>query len=185
MDPNGEVSGDLRYKTSKVSSQFRARFDVQPSAWWADEMLGRLARYLRIVGMDTAYRTGLDDEELLRCAATEHRTVITRDRGLARRADGAVLLASVAIEDQWRELHARFPQIPTEPRFERCTLCNGPLGPLSPEDTLATVSAVPARVRDSGTSLYRCASCGHVYWEGSHTASVRRRLALWTSGGPR
>jgi uncharacterized protein len=151
---------------------------VPPPAWWADEMLGRLARYLRMVGEDTAYETGLDDEEVLRRATEERRVLITRDRLLAQRAPGSVLLSHVLIDEQWRELRGRFPTLPNAPRMLRCTLCNGRLRP-SPRDNPIPPFGGPDS-RPTGP-VSRCETCGHVYWEGSHTESVRQRLARWSA----
>jgi uncharacterized protein with PIN domain len=153
---------------------------VLPSSWWADEMLGRLARYLRIVGLDTTYEPGVDDEELLRRIAVEDRVLITRDRVLARRALGSALLTAVRIEDQWAELFARYPDLPIEPKFARCTICNGRLIELVRTELSPGPSEVPVGVVRSALPLFNCETCGHVYWEGSHTDSVRRRLASWT-----
>jgi uncharacterized protein len=147
-------------------------------------MLGRLARYLRIVGLDTAYEPGLDDDEVVRRVSAEGRTLVTRDRALARRAGGSVLLSSLDIADQWRELRSRYPTLPNDPRFARCTLCNGKLESVPAEAVASLEPSAPSPVVSSGVPLFRCASCGHVYWEGSHTASVRRRLAQWAEGTP-
>jgi uncharacterized protein len=168
--------------TSEAPSQSPPPGDELPRAWWADEMLGRLARYLRIVGLDTAYRPGIDDDEVLRGVISEGRILITRDRGLAHRARGAVLLSSVRIEDQWRELRSHYPSLPSEPRFARCTLCNGRLTGIERTEPGEARGGVPERVGKSGVPLFRCDACGHVYWEGSHTASVRRHLAEWSEG---
>jgi uncharacterized protein with PIN domain len=169
----------------KVSSQNPSRQDSLPARWWADEMLGRLARYLRMVGLDTAYVPGLTDDEVVRRAGAEGRTLLTRDRQLARRVPGAFLVTTVAIESQWRELRCRFPHLPSVPCFERCTLCNGPLAPWELEGSIGPASEVPTDVRGSGRALYRCTTCGHMFWDGTHVASLRRRLAAWsTDGGP-
>jgi uncharacterized protein len=143
---------------------------VLPPRWLADEMLGRLARYMRFVGLDVVYARGLPDEEVAARARTEDRTLLTRDEALSRATAGSVLIESTDLEGQWRELRHRFPAWPTEVAFTRCTLCNGPL---EPEPPAPAGSAGP---RPS----YRCASCGHRYWDGSHTADVRRRLARWS-----
>jgi uncharacterized protein len=153
---------------------------VLPSSWWADEMLGRLTRYLRMVGVDTAYETGLSDDVILVRSAAEGRRLVTRDHALARRARSSVLLLAVGIEQQWRELKVRVPELPEEPTFARCTLCNGLLHSVSEVEDPRALSGPAQRVRESGQPLYRCDRCGHVYWEGSHTASVRRRLAAWS-----
>jgi uncharacterized protein with PIN domain len=146
-------------------------------------MLGRLARYLRMVGLDTAYVTGLGDDEVAVRARGEGRLLVTRDRLLAQRVPGAILLVAASIEGQWRELRRRYPALPNVPRFERCTLCNGVLSATLPSTVDPISSPVPSRILESGTALFRCAQCGHIYWEGSHVESMRHRLARWDSEG--
>jgi len=151
----------------------------------ADEMVGRLARYLRFVGCDTTYARGLSDDEILKVARAEGRVILTRDRDLAARAERALLLKSPHLADQWRAVRDAFPGVSGELRFERCTECNGELGRIV-EPAEGTVSdGVPwDRVRE-GLPLYRCAACGHYYWEGSHTADVRARFASWAGRAER
>ena len=128
-----------------------------------------------MVGLDVEYVRGRTDEELLSRARVEERTVLTRDVQLAARAPLAVLIRSPDLEQQWRELLARFAEWPTDVAFARCTLCNGSLEP----------DAVPPREPEEGGRrlgpVYRCRECGHRYWEGSHTAEVRRRIAKWAA----
>ena len=50
-----------------------------------DVHLGTLARYLRLLGFDTAYDNHSGDDDLLARAAAEARTLLTRDRGILRR----------------------------------------------------------------------------------------------------
>jgi uncharacterized protein with PIN domain len=145
--------------------------------WIADEMLGRLARYLRIVGHDTVYVRGVSDGEIVERARREGRRLVTRDRDLARRAEG-LLLTSPDIREQLRAVHAAAPGVPFVVRFLRCTECNGRLQPavaLGPSE----VAQVPARVVSSGGTVFRCDACGHLYWEGSHVTQIRAHLAEW------
>jgi hypothetical protein len=155
---------------------------VSSPRWLADEMVGRLARYLRFVGCDTAYAQGLSDDEILDRARAEDRVILTRDRRLAARAERALLLGSPDLAEQWRAVHAAFPDLPTEVRFERCTECNGRLEPTVAPPPQDRTEGVPWDRVDRGLPLFRCASCGHLYWEGSHTAEIRTRLASWTEG---
>jgi uncharacterized protein with PIN domain len=164
----------------RVSSQNTPRDAPLPDHWWADEMLGRLARYLRMVGLDTTYQLGLSDDEVLRRSQAEGRTLLTRDRALARYAPGSVLLMRPLIEDQWHELQRRFPLWPNEPRFVRCTLCNGRLKEVPADVEVTPLSEVPRDVLSSGRLVYQCPDCRHHYWEGSHTESMRRRLSRWS-----
>ncbi len=144
-------------------------------------MLGRLARYLRFVGCDTVYGRGMSDDELLATAAREGRILLTRDRPLSRRGRQAFLIDSPELARQWRAVRAAWPEVPIAPAFSRCTRCNGELEPVVPEDPRA--ASLPPGVRGRRTAVFACRSCGHLYWEGSHTESVRRRLAAWEGPG--
>jgi len=148
---------------------------VDDRHWLADEMLGRLARYLRFVGDDTEYARGEADDEIRARAIREGRTLLTRDRRLAAATPGAILLRSVTIDAQWRELRVARPDLATVVRFDRCSLCNGRLLPRSPGGN----PGGSARRAASATPEFACERCGHLYWEGSHTAGIRRRLERW------
>jgi len=155
---------------------------VPPPRWLADEMLGRLARYLRFVGCDTVYVRGASDDELLDRAAREQRVLLTRDRQLSRRGPSAFLLETPVLAEQWRAVRAAWPSIPTEVAFLRCTLCNGRLRELAVGDAPSTAVGLPPPVRSGSAALFACGDCGHLYWDGSHTAKVRERIAAWERG---
>jgi len=156
---------------------------VAAPAWLVDEMLGRLARYLRFVGCDTVYGQGEDDDALARAALDGHRVLVTRDRALAARVPGSLLLESAEIGAQWRAVRAAWPSVPTEVAFLRCSVCNGILA-LAPEvPPGAEAAGLPERVRSGEAPLYRCEGCGKLYWDGSHTARIRATIAAWESGG--
>ena len=143
----------------------------------ADEMLGRLTRQLRMIGCDTRYAHGWTDDEIVACARSEHRVLLTRDRALARRTPGSVLLTRTSLPDQIREVRRAIPDLTLEVSFDRCTLCNGRLEP----ELADAVPPEPAGGAEAPRDrpIYRCVECGHRYGEGSHTADVRRRLNDW------
>jgi uncharacterized protein len=152
---------------------------VTPPRWLADEMVGRLARYLRFVGCDTEYVRGASDQEVLDRARREDRVILTRDRALAGRASAALLLTSPNLADQWKAVRRAYPEVPSQPRFERCTECNGRLEPFLPGPGRPRPEGVPWDRVERGLGLFRCSSCGHCYWEGSHTRSITERLSVW------
>ena len=152
--------------------------------WLADEMVGRLARYLRFVGCDTVYARGMSDPEILALAEREDRVILTRDRELARRTSNALLLTSPFLRDQWQAVRAAFPDLPDRVAFERCTDCNGPLHAVDASFGAPPDPKVPWDRAARGMPLYRCATCGHYYWEGSHSAEMRARLEAWSREGP-
>ncbi len=143
-------------------------------------MLGRLARYLRFVGCDTEYVRGLSDDELLGRAQAEDRTVLSRDRGLARRSPRVFLLKSPAISEQFRAVRRAWPEVPAEPQFVRCTVCNGRLAPYRRGTDRSREAGLPPGMDATTRSLFACDVCGHLYWDGSHTARIRERLRAWS-----
>jgi uncharacterized protein with PIN domain len=145
-----------------------------PPRWLADEMLGKLARYLRFLGHDTAYVRGLDDEEVVALAEREHRTLLTRDRDLASRTRPSLLLKSADLPGQLVEVRLRFPNLPFEVTLDRCPECNAELVPWHPPaDDSAWPPELPRELVAAGLEVRRCPSCGRHFWDGSHAARIR------------
>ncbi|AEK73868.1 hypothetical protein GQS_09875 [Thermococcus sp. 4557] len=133
----------------------------------ADMMLGRLARWLRLYGYDTLYGVE-DDDEIIRAALREGRVILTRDSGLAGRAEkrgvGVILLSSNSLEGQVEEL-MRFGLEFRElfPANARCPKCNGLIRPVSKEEVK---DRVPESVYERYDEFYVCENCGQIYWPG-------------------
>ncbi|HTP53783.1 MAG TPA: Mut7-C RNAse domain-containing protein [Thermoplasmata archaeon] len=154
---------------------------MAPPRWLADEMLGRLARYLRFVGADTLYLRGLGDDDLLARAVAEDRVLLTRDRALAHRAPRSLWIDSSEVGAQWRAVRAAWPELPDRVRFERCSLCNGSLAPYRLGTSPEREEGVPRDRAANGMALWSCTGCGHLYWEGSHTRRIQEQLERWTA----
>ncbi len=141
-----------------------------------DVHLGRLAAYLRLLGFDTLYANDYDDPTLARISREEHRILLTRDRGLLKR--GAVThgyyVRETGAQRQMEEVVRRFDLARAIAPFTRCLRCNGTLVPVA---KAAVVDRLPERVRATQEELWRCASCGQVYWQGTHHARMRRLIA--------
>jgi len=138
----------------------------------ADAMLGRLARWLRLLGFDTEYATELPDSEVVRRALDEERWILTRDRALPVewRVSGILVLDSEAIADQLRDVVQAFRLAPWVQPFSRCGECNAPLAEASRAEV---AGEVPPGVLAAGHELQRCPGCERVYWRGSHTARMK------------
>lgn len=139
----------------------------------ADGMLGRLARWLRLLGYDTEYDNHASDLELARRARAEGRVLLTRDRALAaRRGLQTLLIDSERLEEQVRQVVETFGW-PADAALSRCACCNVPLEEVEPE---AVRELVPPHVLRTQRRFWLCRGCGRVYWQGSHVDSIRRRL---------
>lgn len=144
-----------------------------PEAFILDVHLGRLARRLRLLGIDASYRNDLEDHDIARRGATEQRVVLTRDRKLL--CHGVIVhgawLRETDPERQVVEVLARFS--PRLSPFSRCLACNGTLS----EPNLADVAMrLPASVREAGVRVSRCGDCDRVYWPGTHHARLQERV---------
>lgn len=146
-------------------------------------MLGKLARWLVILGYDAKYAgsSGRSDLELLAEARREGRVFLTRDRLIPEVAGlRKVVLRDQNLEAQLRHLARELSLKPDPARlFSRCTYCNEALETLSREEALPLV---PPLVRALETPFWRCRVCRRVYWTGTHTErAVKkvRRLGLW------
>ena len=140
----------------------------------ADGMLGRLARWLRILGYDTAYDPQLDDNELVRRTRAEGRWLLTRDHELAERPGvQSLLIDSERLPAQLAQVRSRLGPAKRNP-FSRCTVCNVQLVDVSPHEVR---EQVPPYVLCTHSRFCRCPSCGRVYWPGSHWERMREQLA--------
>ncbi len=147
-----------------------------PPRFVLDVHLGRLASYLRLLGIDTAWRNDADDDALVATSNTERRTLLTRDVALLKQSDvdaGAFVYAMQPLE-QLVEIEARFALAPWFAALSRCSHCNSRVEPADPEQL---GDAVPPRARASATSFSRCTGCGRAYWLGSHAPRLFDRLA--------
>ncbi len=145
-------------------------------------MLGRLARWLRLAGFDTAYDPGLDDASLAGLARGELRWLLTRDRALAARAGPRVLLVrAAAVAEQAGEVLDRLGvRLDERYYFTRCSRCNGELREVARE---AVADLVPPYVAVHAPRFSRCSRCNHVYWPGTHHARIEANLVAWRRRG--
>lgn len=142
-----------------------------------DVHLGRLARQLRLLGFDAAYRNDWSDETLAEIGPRAQRIILTRDRGLLmRRAiTHGYCVRATRPRAQLLEVLRRFDLGDRLRPLTRCLACNGRLSEIAvdqvePDDVPADVLACPQR-------LVRCGDCRRVYWDGSHVRRLRAVVA--------
>ncbi|ALJ00516.1 Mut7-C RNAse domain-containing protein [Rufibacter tibetensis] len=152
----------------QISSPVPARFVL-------DVHLGKLVRYLRLLGFDTCYENHYDDQTIAQIAAQEQRIVLTRDIGLLKikTVQCGYWLRSQQWEKQLREVLHRFHLMPQLQPFTRCMGCNGLIKEVEKK---VVMSLLPPKTKQFFHTFYQCTHCKRVYWKGSHFDKMQRFL---------
>ena len=144
----------------------------------ADGMLGKLARWLRMLGQDAKYSTQFEDTELMALAEQEQRVLLTRDAELYRRALAkgieAFYVEGRTEAEKLAELAERFDfSLTIDLERSRCPRCNTKIR-LTPKEQLA--GKVEKNTFTYYNEFWKCPNCGHVYWQGAHWKGIRATL---------
>lgn len=145
----------------------------------ADSNVGRLARWLRVLGYDAAYEPALPDAQVIARALAEGRVLLTRDADMMRRrvitggALKAILLRHDRVEDQVRQVLTELALEPSQ-ALSRCLDCNAELEPRAKD---AVAHRLPPYVRATQDRFSECPSCARIYWPGTHWERMRERIA--------
>jgi uncharacterized protein with PIN domain len=142
-----------------------------------DRMLGKLTRWLRILGYDTLYSPPFkSDKDIVEEAKKESRILLTRDTKLARNFTvPTLLIESQDIEGQLREVVIRFLLDTKTFLFSRCPLCNEELDKIS-KLKVKEEKKIPNGVKRSIDEFRYCKRCDKYYWEGNHHQRIKECL---------
>jgi hypothetical protein len=145
--------------------------DVSASDWpprfLLDGHLGKLATYLRMLGVDARYSNKADDKDLAQAAEQDHLALLTRDRRLLMRkmVTRGYLVRSLDPICQLEEVIQRFKLEDQINPFVRCLRCNTALLPV---DKQAVYDRLEPLTKQYYNDFSICPMCGRVYWRGSH-----------------
>ena len=143
----------------------------------ADSMLGVLARYLRVMGYDTLYKSYYSDE-ILSELVEEGRILLTRKRATYRKYGNSIFIDNDLVRDQLNSVDNAVGLVKDRDKwFKRCLVCNSSLFDAKKE---AAKDIVPDYVflKYSEKILF-CPSCKKYYWPGTHRQRMLERLKDW------
>jgi uncharacterized protein with PIN domain len=144
-----------------------------------DVHLGRLSKYIRLLGFDTLFERDLNDRQIINTSLSEHRVILTRDKGLLknRAVTHGYWIRSSKPTEQLTEVLKRFDLKNGLQPFTRCLECNGVLHDI-PKDEI--MDLLLPKTRDFYTEFKKCNTCGRVYWEGSHYEKMKKFITAIT-----
>lgn len=132
----------------------------------ADRMLGRLARWLRVLGLDVIYGRHLSGHGLIHAARQENRLILTRDRRLKQKQPPKfILIESDHYPEQLRQVIEECGLVVGAALFTRCLECNAVLQP-KPKESVEP--HVPPYVFATQDHFFWCPKCRRVYWPATH-----------------
>ncbi len=134
----------------------------------ADSMLGKLARYLRIMGYEVEYITPDRDDDFI-VNNSQGNLVLTRDRELHSRINSSILIKSYDPIDQLLEIKDRLPA-PTFRSWELCPICSFRL------EKVESRNGLPDYVSKIAEEIFYCPRCNKYYWQGSHTSNFKKMM---------
>ena len=142
----------------------------------ADVMVGKLARWLRVLGFDVAYSNVLDDDQVIHLAKSENRIILTRDTGLAARCRDLqyLLIDSTQYKEQIQQV-LRAYSLKEFNVFSRCLECNTPLLEVDKETVF---ERIPPFIYLTQERFATCPTCGRVYWHGTHADEMLKRIPI-------
>jgi len=141
--------------------------------------VGKLAKWLRMMGYDTLFFDGVDDSHMVAKALAGGRVILTRDTGIMKRrviTSGrlkAILISGEEPEQQIRQVIEALELDCWLKPFMLCLECNQPLIERGKEEVK---DRVPPYVFKTQSQYMECPTCNRIYWRGTHWQAMTRRL---------
>jgi uncharacterized protein with PIN domain len=144
----------------------------------ADGMLGKLTRWLRMLGQDVKYSNQSEDAELIAIAEKEQRILLTRDLELYQHAVAkgidAFYVEGRTEAEKLAELAERFDfSLTIDLRRSRCPRCNTQIR-LTPKETIT--GKIEKNTLIHYDEFWKCPKCGQIYWQGAHWKGIQVTL---------
>lgn len=138
-------------------------------------MLGKLAKWLKILGFDAVYFRKIDDDDLLDVARTQGRILLTRDNGIIERAGDvkALFIESEDWRDQIKQVLDSLGLKDQAQPHSRCVECNEVLK-VVPKSRIKNL--VPPFIYENAKNFSLCPQCDRVFWKGTHFEDMERKL---------
>ena len=138
--------------------------------------MGKLARYLRILGFDTLYCNDYEDSELARISAKEERILLTRDHGVLKRkiVKYGYFIRGDDPRHQLESVLNRYELSEFDSTFGRCLECNTRLVPVEKEKI---IDRLEPKTKKYYEEFFICPECKKIYWQGSHYEDMKEFIA--------
>lgn len=168
LKENDRVSVYPQFESMDIMGETQVReFPLRETKFILDCHLGKLCKYLRMLGFDCYYQNHMEDEKIIDLSLKENRIILTRDKLLLKsaRITHGYYVRAIEKHEQLIEVVQKFDLRSQFKSFTRCMTCNQKLVALEKKEAKNRVDEDTFRIFDR---FYHCPSCEKVFWKGSH-----------------
>jgi len=152
-----------------------------------DNNVGKLAKWLRIMGYDSLFFNGGNDSRMVAIALAEERVILTRDTQIMKRrvvTSGRLKAILIQSDEPERQMHQVIDSLHLDCQFKPFTICLECNQPLQEKSKQEVKDLVPPYVFQTQNQYMECPTCHRIYWRGTHWQRMNERLKRFRKGGP-
>ena len=150
-----------------------------------DNNVGKLAKWLRIMGYDTLFFDGTDDSRMIATALAEGRVILTRDTQIVRRrvvTSGQLKAILIKGDEPELQMHQVIDTLSLDCQFRPFTICLECNQPLVVRNKQEVKDLVPPYVFQTQNQYMECPVCHRIYWRGTHWQAMTQKLDKFIKG---
>ena len=152
-----------------------------------DNNVGKLTKWLRIMGYDTLFFDGGDDAHMMATALAEGRVILTRDTQIMRRrvvTCGQLKAILITSDQPEQQMHQVIDSLQLDCHFRPFALCLECNQPLLERSKQQVKDLVPPYVFQTQSQYMQCPACHRIYWRGTHWQAMTKELEKFTTSQP-
>jgi uncharacterized protein with PIN domain len=152
----------------------------------ADNNVGKLARWLRLMGYDTLLFKQKDDGQMIKVALSENRVILTKDTQFMNRrlvTNGTLKTIYIKQDDPKLQVRELVETLNLNYHFKPFSLCLECNRALIARDKEELKDLVPTHVFETQTQYTECPACHRIYWSGTHWQAMVKKLQDLQGGG--
>ncbi len=148
-----------------------------------DHNVGKLAKWLRIMGYDTRFFDGSNDSNMIAMALDEERVILTRDTQIMKRrlvTRGQLKVILIKSDEPEQQMHQVIDTLNLDCQFRPFTLCLECNQPLVEKSKDQVKDRAPPYVLKTQSQYMECLNCHRIYWRGTHWRAMSEKLKKLT-----
>ena len=152
-----------------------------------DNNVGKLAKWLRIMGYDTLFFNGSNDAHMIAIALAEDRVILTRDTQIMKRRvviKGQLKAILIQSDEPELQMHQVIDTLGLDYHSRPFTICPECNQPLLERSKQQVKDLVPPYVFQTQSQYMECPTCHRIYWKGTHWEAMTKKLEKFTKSRP-